>query len=76
MIFKFKGNDSEMKTYTDKEYKLYSKAKNSSLTDIELKIKLSKSDIKLMKKVTKSVSTKSEDLLKEYIKATLKTLKS
>ncbi len=76
MIFKFKGNDSEMKTYTDKEYKLYSKVKNSSLTDIELKMKLSKSDIKLMKKVTKSVSTKSEDLLKEYIKATLKTLKS
>jgi hypothetical protein len=76
MIYRFKGNDSEMKTYTDKEYKLYSKAKNSSLTDIELKMKLSKSDIKLMKRVTKSVSTKSEDLLKEYIKATLKTLKS
>lgn len=76
MIYRFKGNDSEMKTYTDKEYKLYKKAKDSSLTDIELKMKLSKSDIQLMKRVTKSVNTKSEELLKEYIKATLKTLKS
>ena len=26
MIYRFKGNDSEMTTYTDKEYKLYKKA--------------------------------------------------
>jgi hypothetical protein len=76
MIYRFKGNDSAMTTFTDKEYKLYKKAKESSLTDIELKIKLSKSDLKLMKKVTNSISTKSDDLLKEYIKATLNTLKN
>jgi hypothetical protein len=74
-IYQFKGNNSDMKVYSDSQFEALNKAKESSTTNVELKMRLSKADLKLMRKVSNSISTKSEDLLKDYIQSTLQLIK-
>lgn len=66
MKYKFKGNDSEMKILSETEFTALSKAKDMAITSVE--IKLSAKELKLMKRLSKSVNNIDKAILKDYIK--------
>tara|TARA_R100000541_G_scaffold51018_2_gene58352 strand:+ start:546 stop:767 length:222 start_codon:yes stop_codon:yes gene_type:complete len=66
MKYKFKGNDSEMEVLSETEFTALSKAKDMAITSVE--IKLSAKELKLMKRLSKSVNNIDKAILKDYIK--------
>ena len=66
MKYKFKGNDSEMKILSETEFTALSKAKDMAIKSVE--IKLSAKELKLMKRLSKSVNNIDKAILKDYIK--------
>jgi len=66
MKYRFKGNDSEMKILSETEFTALSKAKDMAITSVE--IKLSAKELKLMKRLSKSVNNIDKAILKDYIK--------
>ena len=66
MKYRFKGNDSEMKVLSETEFTALSKAKDMAVKSVE--IKLTKKEFKLMKRLSKSMNTNHEQILKDYIK--------
>jgi len=66
MKYRFKGNDSEMKILSETELTALSKAKDMAITSVE--IKLSAKELKLMKRLSKSVNNIDKAILKDYIK--------
>ena len=66
MKYRFKGNDSEMEVLSETEFTALSKAKDMAITSVE--IKLSAKELKLMKRLSKSVNNIDKAILKDYIK--------
>tara|TARA_R110001583_G_scaffold85151_2_gene223265 strand:+ start:1090 stop:1311 length:222 start_codon:yes stop_codon:yes gene_type:complete len=66
MKYRFKGNDSEMKILSETEFTALSKAKDMAIKSVE--IKLSAKELKLMKRLSKSVNNIDKAILKDYIK--------
>ena len=66
MKYRFKGNDSEMKILSETEFTALSKAKDMAIKSVE--IKLSVKELKLMKRLSKSVNNIDKAILKDYIK--------
>jgi len=66
MKYKFKGNDSEMEVLSETNFTALSRAKDMAITSVE--IKLSAKELKLMKRLSKSVNNIDKAILKDYIK--------
>lgn len=66
MKYKFKGNESDLEIITESQYQALAKAKSASL--LEVGVKLSATDLKLMKNISKSTNTTPESILKDYLK--------
>ena len=66
MKYNFKGNGSDLEVMTESQFKALAKTKSASL--LEVGVKLSATELKLMKNISKSKNTTPESILKDYIK--------
>tara|TARA_R100000541_G_C1885328_1_gene82870 strand:- start:649 stop:876 length:228 start_codon:yes stop_codon:yes gene_type:complete len=66
MKYKFKGNMEDIEVITESQFQALSKTKSASLIDVG--IKLSATELKLMNHISKSTNTTPESILKDYLK--------